>query len=119
VEVVLPAYEMMQAAVRVTLRPISSNVGGNGQIGLFGEKGRTLALNVFRTEGKARQSVLPLARAKEVRLESGAGKKNVTLFFHSAQSFQKGELLELDIRDVETMEQFPSGGIKLTVGRDI
>ena len=29
------------------------------------------------------------------------------------------ELLELDIRDVETMEQFPSGGIKLTVGRDI
>ena len=119
VEVVLPAYEMMQAAVRVTLRPISSNVGGNGQIGLFDEKGRTLALNVFRAEGEAPQSVLPSARAKEVRLESGVGEKNVTLFFHSALSFKKGELLELDIRDVETMEQFPSGGIKLTVGRDI
>ena len=119
VEVVLPAYEMMQAAVRVTLRPISPNVDKNGQIGLFGEKGRTLALNVFRTEGEVRQSVLPSALAKEVRLESGVGEKNITLFFHSAQSFQKGELLELDIRDVETMEQFPSGGIKLTIGREI
>ena len=27
--------------------------------------------------------------------------------------------LELDIRDVETTEQFPPGGIKLTAGRDM
>ena len=119
VDVVLTTYEIMQAAVRVTLRSISSNVGGNGQVGLFGEKGRTLALNVFRTAGKARPSVLPLARAKEVRLEAGTGETKVTLFFPSTQSFQKGELLDLDIRDVETMEQFPSGGIRLTIGRDI
>lgn len=41
----------------------------------------------------------------------------MTLFFHSAARFQKNDLLELDIRDVETLEQFPPGGIKLTVGR--
>jgi hypothetical protein len=43
----------------------------------------------------------------------------VTLFFHTALSFKSGELLELDIRDIETTEQFPPGGIKLTVGRDM
>jgi hypothetical protein len=39
----------------------------------------------------------------------------------TALSFQRGELLELDIRDVTTSdsEQFPPGGIKLTVGRDM
>ena len=35
------------------------------------------------------------------------------------QSFKKGELLELDIRDRDTGEQFPPGGIKLTIGRDM
>ena len=33
--------------------------------------------------------------------------------------FKKDELLDLDIRDVSTSEQFPPGGIKLTVGRDM
>ena len=45
--------------------------------------------------------------------------KSVTLFFHSAQSFSTGEILHLDISDIETTEQFPPGGIKLTVGRDM
>jgi hypothetical protein len=44
---------------------------------------------------------------------------HVTLFFHTALSFQRGELLDLDIRDVTTSEQFPPGGIKLAVGRDM
>ena len=58
-------------------------------------------------------------KPREVRLEVADREQNVTLFFHSAAAFSKGELLELDIRDVETTEQFPPGGIKLTVGRDM
>jgi len=56
---------------------------------------------------------------EEVRIEPKDKEQSVTLFFHTATTFQKGELLELDIRDVETTEQFPPGGIKLTVGRDM
>jgi hypothetical protein len=52
-------------------------------------------------------------------VEPGKGEQSLTLFFQSTQSFQKGELLELDIRDVDTTEQFPPGGIKLTIGRDM
>ena len=58
-------------------------------------------------------------KPKEVRLEPGTQQESMTLFFHSSARFQKGELLELDIRDVATSEQFPPGGIKLTVGRDM
>ena len=32
---------------------------------------------------------------------------------------KQGELLELSISDAETTEQFPPGGMKLTVGRDM
>jgi hypothetical protein len=52
-------------------------------------------------------------------LEPGKGEQSVTLFFQTTQSFKKGELLELDIRDRDTGEQFPPGGIKLTIGRDM
>jgi len=52
-------------------------------------------------------------------MDAAKAEQPVTLFFHSAQSFAKGELLELDIRDLDTGEQFPPGGIKLTVGRDM
>jgi hypothetical protein len=52
-------------------------------------------------------------------LEPKDGEQSATLFFHSAASFAQGELLELDIRDVDTGEQFPPGGIKLSVGRDM
>ena len=43
----------------------------------------------------------------------------VNLFFHTTQSFRRGDILVLDVRDVDTLEQFPAGGIKLTVGRDM
>lgn len=119
IEVVLPAYELMQAAAKVTLRPLSKSVADNGQIGLFAEKGRTLSLNLYRTGKLAGDSVLPEGKAKQVRLEATEEEKNITLFFASTESFQKGELLELEIHDEETMEQFPSGGIKLTLGRDM
>ena len=58
-------------------------------------------------------------KPKEVRLEPRGKEESVTLFFHTAATFSNGELLDLDIRDVETTEQFPPGGIKLIVGRDM
>jgi hypothetical protein len=75
-------------------------------------------LNVHRA-AEPSDSVLATPRPKEVRLEAGDAEKSVTLFFHTAKSFAKGELLELDIRDLDTTEQFPPGGIKLSVGRDM
>ena len=81
---------------------------------------RTLSLDVLRVDSKgAPVSVLASGRPKEVRVDAEASEQNVTLFFHSAQSFSTGEILHLDIRDVETTEQFPPGGIKLTLGRDM
>jgi len=115
VEIVLPAYELMRTAVKVILRPKSTAT--RGQMSLFAETGRTLALDVLRGTGD-RPSVLA-AGPKEVRLEPNDKEQSVTLFFHTAASFQKGELLALDIRDIETAEQIPPGGIKLTVGRDM
>lgn len=115
IEVVLPAYELMQTAAKVVLRPKTEAT--KGQMSLFAETGRTLVLDVRRATGD-RVSVLA-AGSKEVRLEPKDREQSVTLFFHTAASFQKGELLDLDIRDIETAEQFPPGGIKLTVGRDM
>ena len=87
---------------------------------LFPGTGRTVSLDVLRTDEKGtRASVLAAGRPKEVRVDADAGERNATLFFDSAQSFSSGELLELDIRDVETTEQFPPGGVKLIVGRDL
>ena len=120
VEVVLPAFELMRAAVKVTLRPKLPASSKGGQMALFSATGRTLSLDVLRADSTgARASVLASGRPKEVRVDAEANEQNVTLFFHSAQSFSAGELLHLDIRDVETTEQFPPGGIKLTVGRDM
>ncbi|MFH1116441.1 MAG: PglZ domain-containing protein, partial [Pseudomonadota bacterium] len=120
VEVVLPTYELMQAAAKVLLRPVPGSVPKSGQMELFKEVGRTLSLDVYRL-GKAdeKESVLAGRDSKKVRLEADDDEKSVTLFFHSAESLQKGDLLQLEIRDVDTAEQFPSGGIKLTAGRDI
>lgn len=116
VEVVLPTYELMRTAVKVVLRPLS-HASAQGQLQLFLESGRTLALDVLRPAPE-RTSVLA-SGSKDVRLEPKGGEQNVTLFFHSAATFQQGELLDLDIRDVDTGEPFPPGGIKLTVGRDM
>lgn len=118
VEVVLPVFELMRTAVKVTLRP---KVGASGekQMGLFSETGRTLVIDVLRKgpDGKSKSVLDPGPRS--VRIEPKDEEQNITLFFHSAATFQKGELLDLDIRDEETTEQFPPGGIKLTAGRDM
>lgn len=120
VEVVLPTYELMQTAAKVMLKPVLGSVSKSGQMDLFKETGRTLSLDVYRL-GKAdeKTSVLPEGKSKEISLEANDKEKGVTVFFHSAQSFQKGDLLQLEIRDVDTAEQFPPGGIKLTAGRDM
>jgi hypothetical protein len=121
VEVVLPVFELMRTAVKVTFRP-KAGESAEKQMTLFtktGETGRTLVIDVLRKgqDGK-RKSVLDPG-PKSVRVEPRDKEQNVTLFFHSGARFQKGELLDLDIRDEETTEQFPPGGIKLTVGRDM
>ena len=120
VEVVLPTFELLRAAVKVTLRPVLPDSSSGGQMALFPGTGRTVSLDVLRTDEQgARASVLAAGRPKEVRVDADAAERNATLFFDSAQSFSSGELLDLDIRDVETTEQFPPGGVKLTVGRDL
>jgi hypothetical protein len=118
-EVVLPTFELQRPAVKVTLRVASTAVQQAAQLALFAESGRTLSLDVLRRDaGGAVKSVLA-GKAKEVRIESKDKEQSMTLFFHTATTFRKSDLLELDIRDVETSEQFPPGGIKLTVGRDM
>lgn len=116
VEVVLPTYELMRTAVKVVLRPVSQALA-QGQLQLFAETGRTLGLDVRRSGGE-RASVLAQG-VREVRLDPKEGETSVTLFFRTAEVFEKGELLDLEIRDVETGEAFPQGGIKLVVGREM
>ena len=118
-EVVLPTFELQRPAVKVTLRVASSAVQQAAQMALFTESGRTLLLEVLRRGADGTATSVLASKAKEVRIEPKDKEQSVTLFFHTATTFQKGELLELDIRDVETTEQFPPGGIKLTVGRDM
>jgi hypothetical protein len=119
VEVIVPTFELQITSVKVTLRPTSVATSTSGQMGLFTENGRTLSLDVRRRDAEGKLTSVLAGKAKEVRLEPKGKEHAVTLFFHTAAAFPKGELLELDIRDVETTEQFPPGGIKLTVGRDM
>ena len=120
IEVVLPTFELMRTAVKVTLRPNRRTSSSGHQMPLFGATGRTLHLDVLRTDSTGgRVSVLASDRPKEVHIDAQVTEQNVTLFFHSARSFSAGEILQLDISDIETTEQFPPGGIKLTVGRDM
>ena len=119
IEVVLPTFELMRAAVKVLLRPQSTATAPSGQIPLFTENGRTLALDVLQTDPAGKRSSVLATGAKEVQVEPPYSEQAVTLFFHTAASFHGGELLDLDIRDIETTEQFPPGGIKLSVGRDL
>lgn len=116
VEVVLPTYELSRTAVKVVLRATTKTKGS--QMALFKETGRTLTIDVRRHVPPA-ESVLATPQPKEVRLEASDGERSVTIFFHTAKTFTKGELLDLDIRDADTGEQFPPGGIKLSVGRDM
>lgn len=119
VEVVLPTYELMRTGVKVVIRPMIE--GAAGQMSLFTGIGRTLCLDVRRQNvgTEPGERVLASPQPKELVLEPGKGEQSVTLFFQTTQSFKKGELLELDIRDRDTGEQFPPGGIKLTIGRDM
>jgi len=119
VEVVLPTHELMRAAVKVVLRPTPASLAETGQIALFAGAGRSLTLDVIRTDAAGKRSSVLASATKEVRLAPEDKERAVTLFFHTAVTFRKGELLELDIKDAETTEQFPPGGIKLTVGRDM
>jgi hypothetical protein len=119
VEVVLPAFELQRTAVKVTLRPTSATTTAPEQMPLFAATGRTLSLDVLRPGPDGKPVSVLAGKPKEVRLEAQGAEQSVTLFFHSSATFRKGELLELDIRDNETTEQFPPGGIKLTVGRDM
>ncbi len=118
VEVVLSSHELTQASVKVVLRPITTPRSKSGQISLFKEKGRTLVLDVRRATDPS-STVLATPRAKEVRLEPGDAEKSVTVFFQTTKSFVQGEMLDLDIRDADTGEQFPPGGIQLSVGRHL
>jgi hypothetical protein len=119
VEVVLPTFELQRTAVKVTLRPVSAAAAGPAQMALFTEVGRTLSLDVLRQEEDGKLISVLAGKPKEVRLEAKGVEESVTLFFHSSASFRQGEQLELDIRDIETLEQFPPGGIVLRVGRDM
>ena len=119
VEVVLPTFELTRAAVRVLLRPRPSATAASGQDALVhGDRTQARTQRPAHRRDRKRKSVLATG-PKEVQLEPKDGEQSVTLFFHTAASFRTGELLDLDIRDVETTEQFPPGGIKLTVGRDM
>ena len=118
IEVVVPTTELVRSAVKVVLRPKLQT--GAAQMTFFVEHGRTLQLDVLRiTVGGERKSVLAMGRPKEARIEAKSGDVTVNLFFRTTESFRRGETLVLDVRDADTLEQFPAGGIKLTVGRDM
>ena len=119
VEIVLPTYELQRTLVKVIVRPAAVPTSKAGQMALFTESVRTLSLDVVRREPGDKTASVLAGKPKEVRIDAQGQEQSVTLFFHSAARFQAGELLELDIRDVESFEQFPPGGIKLTVGRDM
>jgi hypothetical protein len=118
-EVVLPTFELQRPAVKVTVRVAPQLAQKEAQLQIFPELGRTLSLDVLRRALDGTATSVLASKAKEIRIEPKDKEQSVTLFFHTAMSFQKDEMLELDIRDVETTEQFPPGGIKLTVGRDM
>ena len=114
-EVVLPAYELARAAVKVLLRPKANASAPPGELALVSDQSREVQVDVLRAHGAV--SVLG-GKPKSVRVDPGGGEVVVTLFFDSKHSFKKDELLLLQIRDPETEEQFPPGGITLRIGRD-
>ncbi len=118
-EVVLPTFELQRPAVKVTVRIAPSAAQKEAQLSIFSDLGRTLSIEVLRQAADGTATSVLASKAKELRIEPKDKEQSVTAFFHTALSFRKGDLLELDIRDVETTEQFPPGGIKLTVGRDM
>jgi biotin operon repressor len=116
VEVVLPTYELTQAAVKLVLRPTTGGDALVGELALFADQPRELQLEVLRAGDGS--SVLS-GKWKTVKLEPGGVEVALTLFFDSKHSFKTGDLLQLQIRDPETEEQFPPGGIHLRIARDL
>jgi hypothetical protein len=117
-EISVPTPELTRSSVKVILHPKVAT--GSEQMSLFVELGRTLQLDVLRVASTGeRKSVLATGRPKDVRIDPRSGDVTVNLFFHTAESFRLGDTLVLDVRDADTLEQFPAGGIKLTVGRDM
>src|SRR5260221_4052718 len=120
VEVVIPTRDLTRSSVKVIIRPKLHPEIVSGQMGLFTEVGRTLLVDVLRRQQNGEhKSVLAIGKPKEVHIDSGAGEITLTLFFHSAESFREGETLQLEVRDADTLEQFPAGGNKLEIARDI
>jgi hypothetical protein len=117
VEVVLPVFELQRAVVKVVLRPTRIAASKEGQVELFSATGRTLLIDVIRKDEKGSKKSVLSGKPKELRLEDK--EETVTLFFHSAEIFHKGEILELDIRDTDTSEQFPPGGMQISIGREM
>src|SRR5206468_3310217 len=95
-EVVLSAFELQRPAVKVTLRVASTPTRQTAQMSLFTESGRSLSLEVLRRDAHGTATSVLASKAKEVRIEPEDKEQSVTLFFHTAVNFQKGELLELD-----------------------
>jgi len=119
VEVIVPTFELLQASVRVIIRPKATagttNLTSQLLPGFTQELGRTLRVDVLR-EGT---SVLPHGEPKEMRLEPNDDEKRVTVFFRTELGFEKGELLDLEVRDAETRELVSPLGLKLSIGRNI
>jgi hypothetical protein len=118
VEVVLAESELQRPVVKLVVRARSQAQAKKGAKSLFPDKGRTLTLDVRRCAPEGQAQSLLAKKGQTVRLESGA-EQQVTLFLHSAERFVKDEQLFLDIRDEDTTEQFPAGGLTLRVGRDM
>jgi len=109
IEVVVPIRTLFRPAVRVMMRPKA-----DGQLDLFSAATRTLSIDVVREAG---QSVVA-GGAKTFPIAPGAGEQALTLFFGTAEKFRRGETLDLRVRDVDTEERIPPGGITLTVDFD-
>jgi hypothetical protein len=108
---------LTSAAVKIVLRPI--NLGEEGELLVVSAMPRTLQLNVFRNSKEGSVSVLARGEAKSAELKT-IGELNLTLFFDSKFTVQKGEQLRLSISDADTGEQFPGPeGIILTASRDL
>lgn len=108
---------LTSAAVKIVLRPI--NLVEEGELLAVSAMPRTLLLNVFRNTKEGSISVLARGESKSAELMT-TGELNLTLFFDSKFTVQKGEQLRLSISDADTGEQFPGPeGIILTASRDL
>ena len=119
IEVVVPTLELLQASVRLIIRPKALPTGKSASSpllpGFSQELGRTLRVDVLRHGN----SVLPNSEAKEVRLEPSDDEKRLTLFFRTELGFEKGELLDLVVMDADTREVLSPVELKLSIGRNI